>query len=131
MLPRHTRSADLKVDWSADPEASKRHAFAVVARINFVGNTADVSAALEAASWQADPANPVFNNTPTTPADMINLIIHDPVTNVTIPGSDLNVTGLYFLVLTTTEISQDVSSNMALGSGALAGAGVAFVFFVD
>jgi len=131
-LPHHARGADLKVDWSADPAAAKRHAFVVVARIDFTGSTTDPTAALSAASWQPENANPVFDNTPKKPEEMIDLIIKDAVPNVTIPGqTSLNVDGLYVLILTTTELSTDVSSNLALGSGGLAGAGVAFIFWVD
>jgi len=131
VLPSHARGTDLKVDWSADPDAKKRHAFAVVARLNFVGDTANPAAALDAASWQADANNPVFDNTPRKPSEMIDLIINSPVPNTTVPGDNLNTTGLYVLVLTTTEVSTSVSSNLALGSGGLAGAGIAFVFWVD
>jgi hypothetical protein len=131
-VPHHVRGTDLKVDWSADPAAAKRHAFAVLGRLNYVGSASDVAAPLQAASWQADSANPVFDNTPKKPEEMIRLIINEAVPNVTIPGQQaLNTKGLYILVITTTELSTEVSSNLALGSGGLAGAGVAFMFWVD
>ncbi|MBI5508557.1 MAG: hypothetical protein HY903_07375 [Deltaproteobacteria bacterium] len=131
MLPRHSKGVDLKVDWSADADAKKRHAFVTVARINFVGLTSDAGAALKQTSWQVDSNNPVFDNTPRQPQEMVELIINDPVPNETVPGTSLGAVGLYLLVLTTTELSTDVSTNLALGSGGLAGKGVAFAFWVD
>ena len=125
-VPHHSLGAELIVDWSADKAAAKRPTFAVVARINYTGGNL-----LDKASWQPDANNFVFDNTAKTPDDMRKLVTDEPESNVTIPTDTLNASGLYILVLTTAELSTDVSTNLALGSGSLAGAGVAFVFWVD
>jgi len=131
-LKSHPQGVDLTVDWSQDTEAADRHAFAVLARIDYSGTDTSSINFLNPNNWQAAPQNPVFDNTPKEPGDMIKLIMNDPKTSLTIPGANyLNQPGLYVLVLTAVELSTEVSSNLALGSGALSGAGVAWIFWVD
>ena len=61
---------------------------------------------------------------------MIDLILNEPDTSVTIEGSVFDTDGLYFLILTSTKLSTD-TDGLSLGSGALSGVGTAFVFWVD
>ena len=132
VVPHHELGLDLTIDWSADAAANENHAFVVLARMNFEGNQANPADVLNDTKWKADDANPVFDNTPREPGEMLALILNEPVSHATIPGPEaLDVAGMYVLVLTSAKVSQDVSSNLALGSGGLAGAGVAFLFWVD
>ncbi|OGQ90645.1 MAG: hypothetical protein A2289_06130 [Deltaproteobacteria bacterium RIFOXYA12_FULL_58_15] len=126
-LPSHPRTTALSVDWGADPDLGERHAFVTLGRIRYIGGAGD---ALLASSWQADP-EPVWDNFPRTASEMIEVVGSDPTTDATIEASSFDVTGAYILVITTTEISDVVSTNLFLGSNALAGAGTAFIFWVD
>jgi len=130
-LKGHALNEPLTVDWSGSPDAGDRHAFVTVVRINFTGDSADPQSVLTDTNWSADSSNPVFNSAPTDPSQMIDLVINPPETSVDIPATAFSQTGLYFLVVTTAELSTDVSSNLAIGSGGLAGKGTAFVFFVN
>lgn len=116
----------LTVDWSADPSANDRHAFVTLFRINFSGTDLTVGTA-----WTADANNPVYDNVPREPSAIVDLILKQPVTEVTIPADSFSQTGIYLLILTPVELSTNVSSNLALGSGGLAGAGTAWMFWVD
>jgi hypothetical protein len=128
-LPRHAAGTPLTVDWSADTAVEDRHAFVTILRIRYVGGTGATDA-LDAASWQADP-QPVWDNFPRAAGDMIDLVASEPDTYATVPQATFDQDGVYILVVTITEISSDVSTNLFLGSSALAGAGTAFVFWVD
>lgn len=130
-LKSHAVNTALDVDWGGAPEAGDRHAFVTVVRINFAGDVGDAMSVADAANWTSDTQNPVYNSAPTEPAQMIDLVINPPATSEAIPASVFSETGLYFLVVTTAELSTDVSSNLAIGSGGLAGKGTAFVFFVN
>ena len=130
-LKSHELSAALSVDWGGAPEAGDRHAFVTIARINFAGDTADAMSVATAANWTADAQNPVYNSAPTEPSQMIALVINPPETSADIPADVFSQAGLYFLIVTTAELSTDVSSNLAIGSGGSAGKGTAFVFFVN
>jgi hypothetical protein len=104
-------------------------------RLNFKGDTSDpitaAQAALEAENWEADTNNPIFDNFPHEAEEMISLVLDEPANTATIPGSTFNEQGMYLLVLTSTELSTDTSTNLSLGSGALAGSGTAWVFWVE
>jgi hypothetical protein len=117
---------DLLVDWSADPSANDRHAFLTLVRINFSGTDP-----LADNAWTPDANNPVYDNAPREPGAMIDLVLNEPVTHVTIPASAFSEEGIYLLILTPAELSTSVSSNLALGSGALAGAGTAWMFWAS
>ncbi len=128
-LPSHPSNTALTVDWSADTGASERHAFVTVARVRYTGGTGATDA-LEPGNWQADP-QPVWDDFPRTASEMIALVENDPTSSATVDASAFDQAGVYILVLTTTELSTEVSTNLFLGSSALAGAGTAFVFWVD
>jgi len=131
-LPSHSKSSALTIDWSADAAASDRHAFLVVIRINFVGDATVAQSALQAANWQADPQNPVYDNAPRDPSGFIQLVTATPATSEEIPATTFDTTGLYIVLLTPVELSTEKSSNLALlGSAALAGVGTSFVMWVD
>ena len=123
LLPRHGANTSLAVDYSLDPQARERHAITNVVAIPFTG-----SDALSAGSW-GEPSL-VFDNAPRQPAEMINLFLGDPVTEVEIPSGVFAQTGVYFVVVTPVELSND-TDNLALGSGFIAGWGTAFVFWVE
>jgi hypothetical protein len=112
-------SAGLHVSWAADLVARDRPAFLTLLRVNYNNGT-----------WEADPNNPVFDNTPRQPAEMIDLVLGDPPDFADIPPTAFDATGMYFLVLTSTELST-ATEGLQLGSGALAGRGVAWAFWVD
>lgn len=128
-LKEHAQGSALTVDWSA--AGSDRPAFVTLFRVRFTGSSSDPLSALSSSSWSADSQNPIFDNFPQGPADYFDLLVGDPDTSVVIPGGAFEVTGLYVLVVTPTEVSREVTTNLALGSGALAGAGTAFAFWVD
>lgn len=121
-LAHHPKNTALNVDWSGDTEASKRNTLVTVVRINY--DTTDDS-------WELDPENPIFDNTPKEAAAMIDLITQTPPTSVSLQASLFGTEGLYMVVVTSTELSTSTSSNLSLGSGALAGRGTAFVFYVN
>ncbi len=128
-LPSHQTNTVLTVDWSQDTAAADKHAFITVARIRYVGGTGATDA-LAPASWQADP-QPVFDNLPRDAGGLIALVAGDPEPTATIPAEVFDQPGVYILVVTTTEVSTDVSTNLFLGSNAMAGIGTAFVFRVN
>jgi hypothetical protein len=125
-LPVHPGVA-LTLDWSGDPTVSDRRVFVTMGRVRYVD---DGAGALSSGSWQTD-TQLVWDNFPRTGGDMIALIAGEPATSATIDASAFDQTGLYVLVVTATELSNNVSTNLFLGSSALAGAGTAFVFWVD
>lgn len=127
-LKSHSTATALKVDWSADAASNERNAFLTVVRINFASGGSN---ALDPTAWTVDANNPVFDNFPRQPKEMMDLVLKQPVTDVTIPFDVFDTNGIYLLVLTPTEMSTDVSVNLALGSGGLAGAGTAWIFWVD
>ncbi|MEE8408930.1 MAG: hypothetical protein V3T05_04955 [Myxococcota bacterium] len=126
-LKRHSANTKLTVDWSADPASNERNSFLTVVRLNFNGG----GNALDAGAWTVDANNPVFDNFPREPKEMMDLVLKQPVTSVVIPAADFDTNGIYLIVLTPTELSTVVSSNLALGSGGLAGTGTAWIFLVD
>lgn len=131
-LAIHPHTTALEADWSHDPAAGDRHAFVTVLRFNLVGDPAtNPAAALDANAWQVDGDNPVFDTTPRAVGELMALVSEDPQTSIIIPSDVFDTVGLYLLLLTPVELSLDVSGNLALGSGALAGKGTGFVFFVD
>ncbi len=127
-LRRHARAMPLKVDWSG--AGVSEPAFIAVFRIEYVGSGGDD--ALEASSWRlpSEP-NPVYENGPRTIGDYVNLIFNDsPPTAFTIPREVFGQTGLYIAVVSPVAVGTDISGNLSLGSGAVAGAGTAFTFWV-
>jgi len=130
-LKGHAKNTALTVDWSGSPSAGDQNAFVTIARVNFTGDVADAASVLTGSNWEADSQNPVYNTAPTEPSQMISLVVNPPETSVVVPAGIFSETGLYFLVVTTANLSTDVSSNLAIGSGGLAGKGTAFAFFVN
>lgn len=128
-LQTHTGGA-LTLDWSDDPEASKRNVFVTVLRAQFSGDPNTAGSALDDANWTVDEDNPVFDNTPREPQALVDLVLEQPETSVEIEASTFSEPGLYAVVLTPVELSTQTSTNLAIGSGALAGQGTVFTFFV-
>ena len=127
-LRRHERTTPLKVDWSG--AGVSEPAFITVFRIEYVGGGGDD--AQSPSSWRlpAEP-NPVFENGPRTLGEYVNLIFNDnPPTAFTIPREVFGQPGLYITVVSPVAVATDISSNLSLGSGAVAGAGTAFAFWV-
>ncbi len=127
-LRRHERTTPLKVDWSG--AGVSEPAFITVFRIEYVGTGGDD--ALDPSSWRlpSEP-NPVFENGPRTVGEYVNLIFNDnPATAFTIPRETFGRPGLYITVVSPVAVATDISSNLSLGSGAVAGAGTAFAFWV-
>lgn len=127
-LKSHSPNTALTVDWSADPAAGKP-AFMVVIRIRYSGGAGGASGALEAANWTVDP-DPIFDNLPRRPEALIDIVFGSSPTSADIPGGTFDQTGLYFLILTSTALGTN-TNHLAIGSGAMAGYGTAFVFWVD
>lgn len=127
-LRRHDRTTPLKIDWSNAGVAEP--AFITVFRIEYVGSGGDD--ALEPSSWRlpTEP-NPVFENGPRSVGEYVNLIFNDsPQTSFTIPREVFARSGLYLTVVSPVAVATDISNNLSLGSGAVAGAGTAFAFWV-
>lgn len=127
-LRRHVRTTPLKIDWSN--ASVSEPAFITVFRIEYVGSGGDD--ALEPSSWRlpAEP-NPVFENGPRSIGEYVNLIFNDnPQTAFTIPREVFARPGLYLTVVSPVAVATDISNNLSLGSGAVAGAGTAFAFWV-
>jgi hypothetical protein len=121
-------SSGLTVDWHLATSAAGKNTFVTLARVLCT----NLSNPLASQSWTVESNPVVYNNSPTQPADLIQLVLGPtPPTQVTIPGSAFNTTGLYLLILTTADLSTNVSDNLAIGSAALAGAGTAWVFWVS
>lgn len=126
-MQSHPRNTDLVADWSTSPQAGDRPFFTAVFRIKFEGS--GPLDALDGSKWQVEEG-PVFDDLPKKPADMINLILNQPPTSVTIPGNTFDTAGVYFIIITATELST-TTERLLLGSGALAGYGTAFAVWVD
>lgn len=128
-VPTHPSGAPLSVDWSDN--ARELDGFVTVFRLEFVGDPNDPSDVVTASSWQPAASNPVFDNFPRTGGEALEFALGDPVSSTTIPGDVLSPRGLYLAVITAVELSDEVSSNLTLGSSALAGAGRAWAFWID
>lgn len=129
-LKSHSAGAALTVDWSA--AGDDRPAFLTLFRIQYKGPSNDPNGATNGANWDAGNGQPVYDNFPKTPGEMIDLVLADEKpTSLVIPGDRFVANSLYALIVTPTEISTDVSNNLSLGSGGMAGYGTAFVFWAD
>lgn len=129
-LDHHPLNTALTVDWSAAPNATEHDTFVTVVRVDFTEQTMTHATVLNSANWSVDSANPVFDNTPRDPAGMFDLLQSAPPTSAEIPATTFDRQGLYVVVVTPTELSDD-TDNLMLGSAALAGKGTAFVFLVN
>jgi hypothetical protein len=128
-LRRHERSTPLKLDWSHG--AVNEPAFIAVFRIEYIGNGVDDAASSQSWRLPAEP-NPVFENHPRSVGEYVNLVFEDtPPTSFTISREAFGAQGLYITVVTPVAVSTDVSSNLSVGSGALAGGGTALAFWVQ
>lgn len=121
VLQNHPRNTALEVNW----ENADAPAFVTVFRVNYVGT----NNALSPQSWQADTSNPVFSNLPQSANDYVAIITGNQESTLTIPASAFSGRALYFVVVTLLEVSTE-TSGLSIGSGAIAGAGTAFTFFV-
>jgi hypothetical protein len=131
-VPTHPRDTALTVDWDADSATEGRDAFLTVVRVDYAGNVADASDFVNGANWSPDEANPIFDTFPRETDEIIDLILNAQTErSATVPADVFSETGLYLLVLTTTELSTSTSNNLFAASGAMAGAGVAWSFFVE
>ena len=128
-VPTHPSGTPLIVDWSAS--SVELDGFVTLFRIDFVGDAGNPADVVNAASWQAAAQNPVFDNFPRTGGEALEFVLGDPVSSATIPADVLSTQGLYLMLVTAVELSDDVSSNLTLGSSALAGAGRAWAFWID
>lgn len=128
-VPTHRSGQSLTVDWSANP--GELDGFVTVFRVEFLGSTDNPADALVASNWRAAPSNPTFDNFPRDARDALDFAIGDPVTSVTIPGSALSDRGLYLLLVTAVQLSDNVSSNLSLGSYMIAGAGRSWAFWIE
>jgi hypothetical protein len=127
-LKHHALGEGLGVDWSRDTTASDKRTIASLFRVNYTGTSTGM---LTQTNWQLDPKNPIFDNAPRKAGDMIDFVTKSPSTSLTIDGAYFGQKGLYILVLTATNLNTTTSDNLSLGSGALAGSGTAFAFYVD
>jgi len=120
-FPSAAANTALNVDWSNAAEAKGKNTFVTLARIDYnsPSNT-----------WSVHSPAVVFNNMPAPPSDFISLVTSSPAANVTIPADRFVSQALYFLIVTTAALSTDTSDNLAIGAGALAGSGTAWVFWV-
>lgn len=126
-MKSHPANTKLTVDWGGDPSAGKP-TFVALFRARYTG-PADGQGALNSANWQAD-TQPIFDNRPTEPRDIIDLVLGNAPTSADVPASVFDQTGVYFLVLTRAELSTD-TDGLAVGSGAMAGVGTVFAFWVE
>lgn len=123
-LKAHPRGGSLTVDWSADPAAGERPVFVSVFRVRLINDPVTTPA-----NWQAD-SEPVFDNAPRQPSELLDLLIGTPPSSLTVPGSNFGARGVYIVVVTGAELSTD-TTGLALGSGALAGVGTPLAFWVE
>ncbi len=128
-VPTHPSGTPLSIDWSNN--ARELDGFVTLFRVDFVGNPSLPSEVVASSSWQAGPGNPVFDNFPRSGGEALDFALGDPVSSVTIPGDVLTTSGLYIVLVTGVELSNEVSSNLTLGSSAIAGAGRAWAFWID
>ncbi|MEO1172008.1 MAG: hypothetical protein AAFX94_08140, partial [Myxococcota bacterium] len=128
-VPTHAGGSPLTVDWSQNP--GELDGFVTLFRIDYAGSPSDPLDALDAGNWSAAPSNPVFDNFPRDAGDALDFAIGDPVTTVTVPAGALAEPGLYLVLVTAVQLSDDVSSNLSLGSYMIAGAGRSWAFWVE
>ncbi len=128
-LYTHDGSA-LTVDWHEDTAAADRNTFVVVARVRFT-NAMGNDDVFDAGNWAFDKdQDTVFDTFPREASAMIDLITKEPETSVTIPSSAFDSAGLYALAVIPAELSQE-TEGLGVASGALAGQGTVWVFWVD
>lgn len=120
---------DLEISWADDPDAGQKNVFVTIARLNFTGTWPTQVA--DTSKWQVDGSNPVYNDMPTTPEGLLDVITAQPGTSATIPNATFSQPGVYLIALTKTEISTTTSSNLSIGSGTLAGRSTGFVFLIE
>ncbi len=128
-LVRHPLETALQVNWAEAPGAADKRMILTLFRVNYLGNDLgdDPQAMLEPNSWIADAHNPIYTNLPTAPGEIFSFITEKPTAAV-IPASSFERAGLYLLVATHANMDNDTSSNLSLGSNALAGKGTGFLF---
>jgi len=131
-LRTHALNTALGIDWSRDIAAADKRMILTLLRVDFSGSATNPASFVSQASWTFDSAgNPVFDNAPKTPSAMADFVINPATSSQSIDATHFNKKGLYVLVLTATELNTDASGNLSYGSGALAGFGTAFTFFVQ
>lgn len=127
---QHSLGEALTVAWDRDAEAADKNTFLTVLRIDYNGANNDPSSLLNGDNWQPEPT-PVYDTMPREAGEIIDLITQQPETSHEIPATVFDRKGLYILVVTATGLSSDTSSSLSIGSGAMAGIGTAFLFFVQ
>ena len=129
VLPAHGLDTALTVDWSTTPGAGSNPVFVTLFRMQYTGG-AGAADALDSGNWSADP-RPVYDSMSRDPAELISLVLlNEAPTDAEIPASAFDTAGVYVLVVTSTALNTG-GDGLALGSGAMAGVGTAFMFWVD
>jgi len=77
-----------------------------------------------------DQSQPAWDDVPRDAAGMLEVITGTPATTATIPASVFSESGAYAVMVTLTDISSNTSTNLSIGSSALAGEGTGFIFVV-
>lgn len=125
-VPKLAINSALTVSW---PNHGK-NVFVTVFRVNYNGADWSVSNVSNQNNWTPDQTQPLWDNVPRDATGMLDVITGTPATTLTVPATVFNKPGAYALMVTLTEISSTTSSNLSVGSSALAGEGVGFVFVV-
>jgi hypothetical protein len=124
-VPKHALNTELAVSWTSD-----KNVFVTVFRVNYNGADWSLSSISNQSNWTPDQTQPTWDNVPRDAAGMLDVITGTPATSVTVPASVFSKAGAYAVMVTRTEISSTTSSNLSVGSSALAGEGTGFVFIV-
>jgi len=125
-VPKLAINSALTVTW---PSHGK-NVFVTVFRINYNGADWSLTNVSKQSNWTPDQTQPIWDNVPRDATGMLDVITGTPATTVTIPATAFAKAGAYALMVTLTEISSTTSSNLSVGSSALAGEGTGFVFVV-
>ncbi len=128
----HGLNDALTVSWTLPAADQGKNVFLTVARINF-NSAADMSRVQDAtnpSNWTVESKFPVWTNVPQTPNDMMDVVTGTPQTSAEIPATAFSQQGLYLLVVTVAELS-DQTTGLSIASGALAGAPTGFIFVVQ
>jgi hypothetical protein len=120
-----TGTNDLTITWGSSTD----NVFVAVFRMNYVGTSWPTDATTQA-SWQLPSQNPVYNDLPKDAGGLIDVITRNPPSSVVVPHATFTQAGFYLLTLTKATISTD-TTNLSIGSGALAGKSIAFAFLVE
>jgi hypothetical protein len=130
-LLQHNLNTALGLDWSGDSTASDNNTFVTLLRINFYGDPGVPADYTVGSNWGADPDNPIYDNAPRDSGAMIDIVTQAPETSATIDAGAFDTVGLYVLIVSNVELSTKTSSNLSIGSAALAGKGQSWIFWVD